>query len=124
MDLAKIIANVHAQAAEIDRLRGALQDQVGDAQGSVCPCCRRSPVSGATWSLLTKQDELLKKFKEGNAERDALLAKCLEAMIDFPPEQCDPGIQDDRLRAQICKLVKTTDPWDGKEWVRDHEDSE
>jgi hypothetical protein len=123
MDLPKLIAQLTEQAGEINRLRGALSGQASDHQGSTCPCCARSPVSGPTWSLLTKQDERIKGLRDEKAAMAGLLSECLEAMIDYAPEQCDPGIQHADLRAKLCKAAGVKDPWDalGMDWVRDQE---
>ena len=35
-------------------------------RGAKCPECNRIPVRGKTWSLLTSQDDLIKRLKDEN----------------------------------------------------------
>lgn len=44
-------------------------------RGVPCPTCKRVGVSGKTWSLLTAQDEHIKRLKIENAKLKAELAK-------------------------------------------------
>ena len=47
-------------------------------RGVQCPECKRIPVSGKTWSLLTSQDELIKRIQLENKKLRAELTELKE----------------------------------------------
>lgn len=66
-----------------------------------CPTCKRSPVSGKTWSLLTQQDDLIRVLKK---QRDELrvvnqdLQQQLNDVYDMV-ERANPQYQADLAKA-------------------------
>jgi len=120
----KLIAIILALKADLAKMRDALIDKYKAHMSVECPACGRVPVSTETWNLMTKQDDLIKKIKDESAEKDKLLAECLEAGHDYPSEQGDAAVQSRKLRAQICKTIGVEDPWDDdkQEWNWGDED--
>lgn len=52
-------------------------------RGVKCPECKRIPVSGKTWSLLTSQDELIKRLKIENKKLRAELAEAKSELTEL-----------------------------------------